>query len=85
MYTDQLPVSVTFIGLTGNNCSSAISIEVIKTNVNCMTVNSVCQHNTFIHADSAAWLNSSHCDKLITILLVIVDHLASKYILLISL
>lgn len=85
MYMDQLPVSVIFIELTGNNCSSAILIEAIKKYINSVRVDSACQHNTFIHTDNAAWLNPSHSDKLITIVLVIVDHLASKYILLISL
>lgn len=54
MYTDQLPVSATFIELTGNNCSSAPSIEVIQTNINSRAVDSACQPNTFTHTDSAA-------------------------------
>lgn len=77
--------SILFIELTGNSCSSAVLIEVIKTNINGVSTDSASQHNTFFHTDSAAWLNPSHSDKLVTILLVIVDHLASKYILLISL
>ena len=85
MCMDELLVSVIFIELTGNNCSSAILIEAIKTNINGIRLDSACQHNTFIHTDKAAWLNPSRSAKLITILLVIVDHLASKYILLISL
>lgn len=77
---DQLPASAAFIVLTGSNCSSAILREEIKTNINGLGVDSACLHNPLIHTDNAVWLNSSHGDMLITILLVIVYHLASKYI-----
>lgn len=83
MYMDQLPVL--FIELIGNNCSVAILVEAIKTNIKGVRVDSACQRNTFIHTGNAVWLNPSHSHQLITILLVIVDHLAGKYVLLISL